>query len=570
MLSQTSRASNPAWYQDGLDLELQLHIRVDGNSVNTFFCRHSKQEWKNGPPISESDLRDASKMQSLAAELLKIARAERATSLGVIFHIADEFATAVLKPDFDNPAALQDLRDAAYEKPESILEDSSVSPDQNSWRVLPYPALGSGVIGTTVTVSRQYAPFLTCLRQFGESQNFPIITHALSAPLVALMGMAQNIQLNQGKSFISVMEYRWFTALFFFNQHADLLLMRTLQHRHLRRSSNLRNAISTTTASLELTDPDIHIFSLGPDVDPGLLDELSQSFPSSMVAAGKYGASGVLPDWSPEPIISSAPPAKGESATSLTFGMLRDEKWALQDFLPAQQEVREIYPSRSEMRLLRTLVLARVGLLLMVVTVLTWLAFGVFDVIRREEWAFQPNQTNTIKTRLATLTAERQKTEHWDNLLEDRSKAWASMELLSRLFPERSGVLVKSYAHTVRTETTPGQAKIGFIKEWKIIGFARDEAIDRLNSINTQEGISAHFTEVSKITGNQAFDPALGNRSIAVNVRTQENNRFKPVPLDEMIDSDENTYSFSFDLSITQRFEATDPLAINVVKVTKR
>lgn len=570
MLRHTSRATNPAWYQGALDLELQLHIRVDGNSVSSFIHHQSKAAWKGGPPLSEGDLRDPARMQTFAAEVLKLARAEKAASIGVILHIADEFATAELKPDFDNPVALQDLRDAAYEKPESILEDSSIPSDQNSWRVLPYPAQGSGVIGTTVTISRQYAPFLSCLHQYGESQNFPIITHALSAPLVALMGMAQNIQLAQGKSFIAVLEYPWFTALFFFNSHADLLLMRTLQHRHLRRSSNLRNAVSTTTASLELIDPDIHVFSLGPDVDPALLSGLSHSFPSSKVTAGNYSASGVVPEWSPEPVIATALPAKGESSVSLTFGILRDEKWALQDFLPAQQEVAEIYPSRSEMKLLRSLVLARVGLLVIVAAVLTWLAFGVFNVIRREEWAFDPKQTNTIKTRLATLTAERQKTEHWDNLLEDRSKAWASMELLSRLFPDRSGVLVKSYAHTVRTETTPGQAKIGFIKEWKIIGFARDEALDRLNTINTQEGISAHFAEVSKITGNQAFNPALGNRSIAVNVRTQENNRFKPVPLDEVIDSDENSYSFSFDLSITQRFEATDPLAINVVKSTKR
>ena len=569
VLRQTSRATNQAWYQAALDLELQLHIRVDGNSISSFFHHHSKTEWKKGPPITEADLRDPAKMESFATEILKLARAEKASSLGVILHIADEFATAELKPDFDNPAALQDLREAAYEKPDSILDDSSVPPDQNSWRVLPYPAQGSGVIGTTVTISRQYAPFLACLRQAGETQNFPIITHALSATLIAVMGMAQYLPLPQGKSFVAILEYPWFTALFFFNPHSDLLLMRTLQHRHLRRSSNLRNAVATTTASLELIDPDIHLLSLGLDLDPGLLDELTQAFPASKVNSGTYATDGAVPSWAPEPLIAATPPPKGESAASLTFGILRDEKWALQDFLPAPQEVIDIYPSRKEMKLLRSLVLARVGLLVIVVTVLTWLAFGVFNVIRREEWAFNPKQTDTIKARLGTLTAERQKTEHWDNLLEDRSKAWASMELLSRLFPERSGVLIKTFAHTVRTEAAPGQAKIGFVKEWKIIGFARDEALDRLNTINTQEGISANFTEVSRITGNLAFNPALGNRSIAVNVRTQENNRFKPLPPDETFDSDENSYSFSFDLSITQRFEATDPMAINVAKLSK-
>jgi hypothetical protein len=51
-----------------------------------------------------------------------------------------------------------------------------------------------------------------------------------------------------------------------------------------------------------------------------------------------------------------------------------------------------------------------------------------------------------------------------------------------------------------------------------------------------------------------------------VNVRTQENNSFKPTPPEEYSVSDESTYPFTFDLTITQRFEATDPMAITVPK----
>lgn len=136
------------------------------------------------------------------------------------------------------------------------------------------------------------------------------------------------------------------------------------------------------------------------------------------------------------------------------------------------------------------------------------------------------------------------------------------MEAVARLFPHKSGLLVKTFNHTVRPDTAPGQAKVGFIKEWVITGMARDEALSYLNSLNTREGISARFSEIAKATGNTAYDPEPNTRTIVVNVRTQENNSFKQMPLEEIVDSDEATYPFTFNLTITQRFESADPLAI--------
>ncbi len=566
MLRHTTRSTNPAWYQEAIDLDLQLHIRVDGPSVTSFFFERSKAHWSNGPEISESQLRDPAKMEVCASEILKQARTFKASSLGLILHLADEFATAELKPELDNPAALPDLREIAFHKPSSILDDSSIPPDQNSWRVIPYPAQGSGVIGTTVTITRQYSSFLATLRQTGETHNFPIITRALSAPLVAVMGLAHCVPFAADKSTVAILQYPWFTALVFFNEHADLLLIRTLQHRHLRQAPNLRHALTTTNASLELIDPDLIVLSLGMDLDPNLHSDLSSAFPVSRVSIITPPTPTGVPAWCQEPVIVATPPPKGEHQPSLTFSMLREEKWALQDFLPTAREIVEIYPTRAEMKLLRGLRLARVGLFAAVVLVLAWFVLGILDVIRRDEWAFNTSQADSIKNRLKKLTAERQKSEHWDNLLADRSKAWTSMELLSRMFPERCGLLVKNFAHTMRPDPTPGQVKLGFVKEWKITGYARDEALDRLNTINTQEGISTYFNEISRITGNPAFNPALRTRSISVNVRTQENNGFKPLPIEETYDTDETSYPFSFDLTITQRFEATDPLALTVTK----
>ncbi|MBN8460507.1 MAG: hypothetical protein J0M04_21975 [Verrucomicrobia bacterium] len=568
VLRNTTRATNPAWYQDALDLETQIHIRVDGPTVSSFLYLQSTNTWHQGPTLAEGNLRDPALMTDAANAALKLAQSHKATSLGVILHIADEFATAELKPELDNPASLPDLRDAAERDPASILDDSSIPPEQNTWRVIPYPAQGSQTIGTTISLTRQYAAFLDTLRQTGESNNFPIIACALSSPLEFVMGFSDLLPLRAETSFVVVLQYPWFTTLVFYNDHADLKLIRTLQHRFQHRAANLRHALSTTNASLELVDPDIFILALSQGGDPELETDLTRAFPASRVSLVTPPTPEPVPPYCLEMVVATSPADAAEGkVASHTFDVFRTDKWSLQNFLPPPPEAIEIYPSRSEMLLLRATRLSWIGLAAVAVLTLAWLCLGILGIMRREEWSFDPKQTDAVKTRLAKLTSEKQKTQHWDNLLEDRSKAWCSMELLSRMIPERSGIMVKNFAHTSKPDIAPGKAKIGFVKEWKITGFAREESLDLLNALNTQEGISARFSEVAKVTGNAAFDPAVGNRSLSVNARIQENSTFKFDQAGEISDLDESTYGYSFDLTVSQRYEATDPLAINVSKV---
>ncbi|GAA5131397.1 hypothetical protein JIN84_06675 [Luteolibacter yonseiensis] len=563
----TSRAGNPAWYQEALSLNLQLHIRADGFSISTWYYDRRKLQWSAGPALSHEILHDIAKLESFIAEALRHARAGGANGLGVILHIADEFSTTELKPELDNPASLPELRATAVTDPGAILEDSSIQADQASWRVLPYPAAGGQAIATTIAVSRQYAPFIELLREVGEKTNFPVVTHALSAPLVVIMGLGDVLAITPGKPFVAILQYPWFTALAFFNEHADLRLVRTLQHRGLRRPTNFRNALATTNASLEFIDPDLFILPLGANVDTTLAADLEASFTGCRVEEILRDGPEAVPAWSPEPLIAAkAGHAEAPAIASHTFQILRDDKWALQNFLPTPDSVLEIYPNRSEMRLLRMLRFARAAIIIVSILCAAYFAFGALDLVRRPEWAFEPSQADAAQGRLARLSEERKKAEHWNNLLEDRSKAWTSMESLSRMFPEKGGMLVKTYSHITKADGSPGLAKVGFTKEWRLTGFARDEALDYLNTINTREGISAHFSEIARITGSSAYLPNTGNRTLVVNVRNQENGAFKPVPPEEADDSDTTTYPFSFDLTITQRFEATDPMAINVAK----
>jgi hypothetical protein len=381
------------------------------------------------------------------------------------------------------------------------------------------------------------------------------------------MGLNQVLNPTPGKPFVTILQYPWFTALAFFNEYADLRLIRTLQHRGLRRPTNFRNALATTNASLEFIDPDLFLCRLGANVDTTLDADLRVTFNTSRVEVIQQKPVEGIPSWCPEPAIASLPIAAVTPAiTSHTFSILGEDKWALQNFLPTPREVVEVFPNRSEMRLLKVLRLARVAVVAVAVLCIAYFVFGAFDLVRRPEWSFDPSQATLTQGRLGKLNIERKKAEHWNNLLEDRSKAWANMESFSRMFQETGGMLVKSYNHSAKPENTPGKATVGLVKEWKMTGYARDEALDYLNTLNTREGISAHFSEIARITGNISFNPHIGNRNLVVNVRTQENSSYKPVPLEEASLTDTSTYPFTFDLTITQRFEANDPLAITVSK----
>jgi hypothetical protein len=489
----------------------------------------------------------------------------------VILHIADEFAVTELKPELDNPGALSELRAAAVINPSSILQDTSIAADQASWRVMPYPAGGNGAIGTVVTVSQHYAPLFKLLRETGENENFPIITQALSAPLVALLGLGETIQPTPNKPFVAILQYPWFTTLAFFNEHSDLRLIRTLQHRGLRRPTNFRNSLATSNAALEFVDPDLFLIPLGSNVDATLATDLQASFTTSRVEIVEQIPRERMPTWCPEPMIAVQPPLEAVTKTSLTFQILREEKWALQNFLPTPPEIAEIFPSRSEIQLLRWVKLARVAVILPALLAVGYFGYIAFEMSQRPESKFDAAQAMQTKARLVNLTKESTKIEHWNNLLEDRSKGWACMESFARMFPEKSGTLIKSFSHSLKPAPLTGvaskTAKAGYSREWKIAGLARDEALQALNTLGTQKGITDLFSEIALITGNKSYDPLIGKRGLTSNITTQENSGYNPgaSALDKL--TDEKTYPNSFTLTIIQQFDATDPLAIDVAKV---
>jgi len=89
--------------------------------------------------------------------------------------------------------------------------------------------------------------------------------------------------------------------------------------------------------------------------------------------------------------------------------------------------------------------------------------------------------------------------------------------------------------------------------------------VQLLNILNSREGISSRFNEIAALTGNQTFRTDIGTRSLLVSVRTSENSAFRrgSAPGGPLAGpAAEATYPFTFNMDVTQRFEATDPTAV--------
>ncbi len=551
-----------------LDQNCEVHIRPDGSTLTCLIFLRSNNEWTAGPALSEAVLGDAERWAAWWQELLKTVKRKKAKSLGVVLHIGDEFATAELKPSFEDPDSLAELRDLASSDPMAILDDSSIQPDQHAWRVIPYAPQAEEPIGTAVTVGRDYERFLAALREAGREANFPVSTVALSAPLVALTALPSCASLTKGQPFVAILQYPWFTALAFFNREGNLRLIRTQLHRGQKRPPNFRRTIATANASLEFQDPDLFVMPLGEHVDTMLVQDLQSTFTSSRVELVRPPVPEGLHSWCPEPAIATTPVPE-EEPFSRTFGILRKEGWAFQDFLSIAREELELFPTRQEMQLLKFARLGRVALAGVTVLTLAWFGFGAASTLRKPEWAFNPDSATSVKKRMMALNAEKVRISHLDNLLADRSKGWANMEFIARLIPEGAGIRTREIVHTIRPAATPGQSTVGFIKEWSVSGFVRAEGMEYLQSLNSREGLHSLFNNVADTIGDDSFRINLGNRSVVANVRTRENSSFRQRPAHDIINLDDSTYPLIFDLTITQRFETTDPLALNVSAMTQ-
>ena len=554
---ETTRSRSLDWYRDALDLECQLHLFLDGEDISEAhicFGREARKTWAR-VAIPSLQAGEQEVMEYLAG--IRSHFASGMKSLGVILHVADEFAISELARTSEHPEDLGDLREKLVNEPKTVLEDHSDSVEDLSFRLFPYPGAKPGQqFGSAITISRRCQSYLRQIRSVGQALNFPIRTCALSAPLVTLAALPRLAQELPSQPFAFFFSYSSFSVIAFFTAGRELVMLRSVRHHEGTTPSHVGRIVQTMAAALELPDPPIYTLPFSRSEH----DSVAPEIPGAVVV-----------DWRKNGWFDSAVPLEFQGPSSLAFrneeGAIRDVRtfqgmtesgWATQDFLPESRDEVELFPSRTEMRILR---LGSAALRLGIAAVLLFLGWtGVrgLKIINDESW----HQTGEVSREgNKVLSSEIRRYEQWSSLLADRSKAWVSMELVNKLFPDPESVILSEASHRVRPEVAQNKdTSAGVVKDWTISGFSDTDALNHLTVISTTEGMGKVFDSIHMQTGNESFRTDLGSRTLLVNLLTSENKRFKPL----IGKKPEERFAHNFRLTITQRITAEDPIAIPI------
>jgi hypothetical protein len=232
--SKTSRASDRNWYKDALDLPWQWHLWFDGGQhvTSTTFSR-SDNSWRSGPEIPLSNLTTAEGTADLLGELLTTRYfAQRPAAVGIVLHVADEFALAGLaKPSGDVAEDLDIIKFNLIDDPRECLADREVSVETTSWRLLPFwGAVPGQTRATAIALSRSREAFLHQLLSHGEDLRVPIRIAVTAAPVEQLAALPLMEPTMAGGRLV-VLPYLKYTVVFALSPSGELRGLRPLGHR---------------------------------------------------------------------------------------------------------------------------------------------------------------------------------------------------------------------------------------------------------------------------------------------------------------------------------------------------
>ncbi|WP_018970724.1 hypothetical protein [Rubritalea marina] len=626
LAKNTSRRTNPFWYSDALAVNIQLHIFVGSDTGAISYIRNVEtNEWAKGPNISPEMEEDT----SLLIPVLEGIRTEYFTEskrpgLGVVLYIADEFSTCELGPEHQNPRAIDELRKLIKENPASILEDQTVSNESHAWRLFPYPGANSDQnFATAIAFTRRHEALMKQFRGWGNDNNIPIRTRAISAPLCAIAALPWLLKEKPDNGFITVYHYPRFTVLGFFNNNGDLVLIRTLQHHSgLPFSPQTASAIMSAAASMEITSPNVYIIPMAGATPMGMSDSLSSMLQGSEVstlsptssalhiptapsAANKQSDLGVTRPWKwsdltaqteltsdplnsngnaddtaipgvtrpwklsdmeavamlsqvrLEVISTTTPPSSSgsELANNYTFSTLVEEMWPLQDFLPPSEDEQAPIPQQLEMKLLLWSKYIKIAAAVIIAMTLISSSISIFKATQDPAWNYQSTNPNFL---LTSLKKDIQKYHYLDNKLSDRARAWSTMELITRLFPDVNSIKIDSVNFTTSIDTNSAINNIQPIKrQWTITGSASSAAREYLDKLNSTAGISKVFQHTFEGTHDPSFDiESYRSRTPRSDIRIKLSRNARKLK------NVQGAHLYEFTMTVYQTISDEDPLAL--------
>ncbi|HCN30091.1 MAG TPA: hypothetical protein DIT64_15400, partial [Verrucomicrobiales bacterium] len=603
--SKTSRGTDGDWYREPDDLAWQWHIWFDGGRevASAAFSRLDNQ-WRPGPALPLASLTTAENASELLGELISTSYySQKPKSLGVILHVADEFALAEMAQTLEAAAEggedFKILRYNLVDEPLEMLADREVSTDTTSWRLLPFWGAGPGQTrSVAMALSRAREPFMQKLMAEGEKMRLPVRVSVTSAPLEALAALPL-IQPEARGGRLVVMPYLKYTAVFALSPEGELRAARSLSHRggsltpagfgdilwNMAVAAELAGAdhagkprlllASSNQRAVEAAAKDLELYSLSRQeleceiLDLGSLPQLA-AIPGNLMELMIYDSAAI------EQVRAGGAPLGGTE----TFPALW-QGWAGQNFMDLAR-LDTLYPTLSDLRMLR---FSTWFVVLLVFTLVSTGAYGtwsLFSAMNHPSWELTESQVSMTKAKHAKLIDEQTQIQLTEQLLLPRSRGWTTLEFLLQLFPEDSGVRLENFSYSLEAARSAASSSsrsskgskgkgskndaTGLVRNWTIKGLVKPKALELLNSLNSQRGLGAFFEQVAGATDDPGFKPDPA-RQITVSLTQGRNSRYDSQATAADAARDPTlAFPFNFEIQISQTISEKDTLALPLEK----
>jgi len=597
---KTSRAKNPDWYQDPNKVQRQWHLWLDGEEVLSSLFDQKAQRWVEGPTLSwlgredeessvtveggfairQFESKDREELHGGLAEALRSRElGGKANSLGVILHVADEFAVLDPAREYSGNRDFEEVQALLQVDPKEVLGDSTIDPLLDTWQLMPCWGVKELKVNVAVQLGRQREEFFSIIRDYAEDNNVAVIVSGVSAPLEALRLAPIYLDWSQSeeRGDIIVMMYRNFSALMVLNEVGELVLLRSLSHLTGKEyPSNLGDTLLNTSTSAGLSNPVVSILPMcGGTGKEQLTAELTTFFARKnpmdigFTDLDQLDALQDIPNHRMEMLLGDE--AKLGSLLennplmeTATFTGLA-EGWATQDFYSVIDVEAEKFPTWQELQLRRYFGIAKVGLLGLVIAMGTWGGLKVVKTLGTDEW-----QAKAIEPEAAASGGKRKEKaelDYWQSIMQTRSEGWLVMQLLLDLFPEGGGIVITDFEYKILAGQTSGKSSgskakgLGYSRQWKFSGFSTPEGRSTLAKLGSTGFMTNRFEEFAGKYQSTEFELEAQGRSVAASLEED----VKAYAGSGSISREEAAlYSTSFMLLVTQRVFETDELAVPI------
>ena len=596
--SKTSRGRGIGWYQDPFELPFQWHLWFDGGR-EVCSATFSRQDncWRPGPTLPLASLTTGEGVADLLGQLLVPAHfGQRPKALGVILHVADEFALAEVSgghgASSDGGADLAMLHFNLIDDPREVLVDHEVSVATTSWRLLPFwGAAPEQERCTAIALSRSREAFLQNLLDLGREWRVPIRAAVTSAPVETLAALPLLQPELTGGRLVAV-NYVKFTAVFAITASGELRSVRSLLHRGSARLPTAFGDILWNMAiSAELVrpgkaggePPQVLLISDSSSVLLAATKEIEayslsrQLIGLETLELSTQTALSQIPGHRPEflvydPSLVALARSGAVLATAQTFSTLWTQWLAKCNFFDTAK-LDLVYPTLSDLRLLRVSILLVYLISSVLLGSIGYGFYSLMSAMNHPSWSLTPQEVKRAEALQLKVQAEQRQIDVTNRLLLPRSRGWVALEFLLQLFPEEAGVRLESFTYNLdaarpAASGVKGQvaASTGFVRTWVLKGFATASALELLNNLNSQSGRADLFQRVAKAAGDASYIPDP-TRLITATHTQGRNPKFESAAGPTELGRDPVlSFPFNFEVSITQTLVDQDVLAFPTEK----